>query len=83
MCCIEDECFQKVFNSNQNNMFLYVSPLTITFIKRNKIIDLKEDKLLPLKIGFPHLLRIYSENFEFMCYTITSQTLSGICNVSY
>lgn len=67
---IEDECFQMAFNSNQNNMVLYASPLTITFLKRNKMINLKEDKLIPLDVGFPHLLKVHSENFEYICVTL-------------
>lgn len=67
---IEDECFQMAFNNDQNNMLLYASPLTITFLKRNKTIDLKEDKLLPLEIGSPHLLKVHSENFEYICVTL-------------
>lgn len=51
-------------------MLLYASPLTITYLKRNKTINLREDKLISLEIGFPNLLKVHSENFEYICVTL-------------
>lgn len=67
---IQDQCFQVAFNNIENNMMLYASPLTITYIKRNKTINLREDKLVSLEIGFPNLLKVHSENFEYICVTL-------------
>lgn len=66
---IEDQWFQTSFNSSEN-MVLYASPLTITYLKRNKTINLDEDKLKSLEIGFPHLLKVYSEQYEYICVTL-------------
>lgn len=67
---IQDQSFQAAFNNIKNNMILYASPLTITYLKRNKSINLKEDKLIPLEIGFPNLLKVDSEHFEYICVTL-------------
>lgn len=66
---IEDQCFQIAFN-NSKNMVIYASPLTITYLKRNKTINLNEDKLIPLEIDFPHLLKVNSEQYEYICVTL-------------
>jgi len=67
---IQDQSFQMAFNNTKNNMILYASPLTITYLKRNKTINLREDKLISLEIGFPNLLKVHSENFEYICVTL-------------
>ncbi|XP_015365733.1 PREDICTED: protein artemis isoform X1 [Diuraphis noxia] len=67
---IQDQSFQVAFNNTKNNMMLYASPLTITYLKRNKTINLREDKLISLEIGFPNLLKVHSENFEYICVTL-------------
>ncbi|KAF0749463.1 protein artemis isoform X1 [Aphis craccivora] len=67
---IQDHSFQVAFNNTKNNMMLYASPLTITFLKRNKTIHLREDKLVSLEIGFPNLLKVHSDNFEYICVTL-------------
>lgn len=67
---IQDQTFQMAFNDIKNNMMLYASPLTITYLKRNKTINLREDKLISLEIGFPNLLKVHSENFEYICVTL-------------
>lgn len=69
---INDQCFQTVFNCAASNMALYASPLTITYLKRSKIINLNEDKLIPLEIGFPHLIRVNSDYYEHICVTLLS-----------
>ncbi|XP_060850020.1 protein artemis-like [Rhopalosiphum padi] len=66
---IQDHSFQVTFN-NTKNMMLYASPLTITFLKRNKTINLREDKLISLEIGFPNLLKVHSDIFEYICVTL-------------
>lgn len=46
--------------------------MTITYLKRNKAINLEEDKLVSLEIGFPHLLKVHSEHYEYICVTLLS-----------
>lgn len=65
-----DESFQHFFNNALNDTVLYGSPLTITYLKRNKTIDLADDKLIPLEVGFPHLIKVHSEHFEYICVTL-------------
>ncbi|XP_025208461.1 protein artemis isoform X1 [Melanaphis sacchari] len=67
---IQDHFFQEAFNNTKNNMMLYASPLTITFLKRNKTINLREDKLISLEIGFPNSLKVHSDKFEYICVTL-------------
>jgi len=67
---IQDQYFQVAFNNIKNNMLLYASPLTITYLKRNKTINLREDKLISLEIGFPNLLKVHSDYFEYICVTL-------------
>lgn len=66
---IHEQYFQMAFNDIKNNMVLYASPLTITYLKRNSTINLNEDQLIPLEIGFPHLLKVNSE-YEYICVTL-------------
>lgn len=68
---IHDQRFEMVFN-NIKNKVLYASPITIAYLKRNKSFNLKEDKLIPLEIGFPHSLQVHSEHYEYICVTLLS-----------
>lgn len=65
MSDIQDQCFHTAFKNIKNNMVLYTSPLTVTYLKRNKTINLNKDQLIPLEISFPHLLKVNSENYEY------------------
>lgn len=72
MCGLYDETFQEVFNNTKNNMVLYASPLTITYLKRNKKINLIEEKLIPLEVGFSHLLEVNSDKINYISLTLLS-----------
>lgn len=67
---IRSKNFQAVFNNEKSNKVLYASPLTINYLKRNKTIHLENDKLKPLNIGFPHLLKTHSSNYEYISVSL-------------
>lgn len=66
------------FNNIKNNMVLYASPLTVTYLKQDKTINLEEDKLIPLEIGVPHLLKVNSNYYEYINITLLP---AGHCQV--
>lgn len=67
---IYDISFEMVFNNVKNNMILYASPLTITYIKRNKKLNLLSENLKPLEVGFAHLVPVNSEKFDYISLTL-------------
>jgi len=67
---IYDKSFEMIFNNVINNKILYASPLTITYIKRNKKLNLLSENLKPLEVGFPRLILVNSEKFDYILLTL-------------
>ncbi|XP_050443734.1 protein artemis-like isoform X1 [Adelges cooleyi] len=69
MIGIQSPEFQENFNNSKNKV-LYASPLTITFLKRDTLLNLDDHKLIPLTVGFSHNLQVKSKHYENICVTL-------------